>query len=92
MGGFDNQGILDRPGATYEERVKEIRYRIELMAPGGSWVAHPVMIDPSIGTALTDVLYDYNGPLMARAGYTPPPKPVAAAKNVYSQGYEKNEV
>ena len=92
VGGFDNQGILDRPGATYEERVKEIRYRIELMAPGGSWVAHPVMIDPSIGTALTDVLYDYNGPLMARAGYTPPPKPVAAAKNVYSQGYEKNEV
>lgn len=91
VGGFDNQGILDRPGATYEERVKEIRYRVELMAPGGSWVAHPVMLDPSIGVALTDVLYEYNGPLMAKAGYTPPPKPAAAAKNVYSQGYEKNE-
>jgi hypothetical protein len=89
VGGFDNQGILDRPGATYEERVKEIRYRIEQMAPGGSWVAHPTMVDPQIGVALMDVLYEYNEPLMKKAGYTPPPKPKVPVKNVYSKGYEK---
>jgi uroporphyrinogen decarboxylase len=92
VGGFDNQGILDRPGATYEERIKEIRYRVELMAPGGSWVAHPVMLDPAIGLALTDVLYEYNAPLWAKAGYTPPPKPKTAKKNAYSQGYEKTSL
>lgn len=89
VGGFDNQGVLDRPGATYEERVKELRYRIELMAPGGSWVAHPVMIDPTIGLALADVLYDYNEPLMKKIGYTPLAKPTQVTKNVYSKGYEK---
>ena len=89
VGGFDNQGILDRPGVTYQERVREIRYRVELMAPGGSWVAHPVMLDPEIGTALVDVLYEYNAPLMADVGYEPPPKPGTAAKNVYTRGYEK---
>jgi uroporphyrinogen decarboxylase len=91
VGGFDNQGILDRPGATCEERIKEIRYRIELMAPGGSWVAHPVMLDPAIGFALTDVLYEYNAPFWEKAGYTPPPKPKAVIKNAYSHGYEKNK-
>ena len=89
VGGFDNQGILDRPGVTYEERVQEIRYRIELMAPGGSWVAHPVMMDPEIGIALTDVLYEYNAPFWERVGYYPPPKPRQPRKNVYSQGYQK---
>lgn len=91
VGGFDNQGVLDRPGATYEERVQEIRRCIDLMAPGGSWVAHPVMMDPSVGIALTDVLYEYNAPLWEKAGYTPPPKPEMARQNVYSQGYAKNE-
>lgn len=89
VGGFDNQGILDRPGATYEERVKEIRYRVELMAPGGSWVAHPVMLDSDIAYALADVLYEYNTPLMRRVGYTPGPKPNVPAKNVYLEGYDK---
>ncbi|MCD7867470.1 MAG: hypothetical protein LUG62_04585 [Clostridiales bacterium] len=90
VGGFDNQGILDRPGATYEEREKEIRYRVELMAPGGSWVAHPVVIDTDIMLVLADVLYDYNAPAWQRLGYNPPPKP-GKYKNVYSSGYSKNE-
>jgi len=89
VGGFDNQGVLDKPGATYEERVNELRYRIELMAPGGSWVAHPVMVDPVVGLVLADVLYEYNEPFMAKVGYTPPPKPSAAVKSVYSKGYQK---
>lgn len=89
IGGFDNQGILDRPGATYQERYDEILNRIRLMAPGGSWVAHPVMLDPDIGIALTDALYDYNRPLWEKAGYTPPEKPAQTVKNVYTAGHEK---
>jgi len=89
VGGFDNQHVLDRPGVTYEERMEELRYRIALMAPGGSWIAHPVMLDPDVGLALADALYEYNGPLMAKVGYTPPPKPGKALKNAYSKGYEK---
>lgn len=89
VGGFDNQGVLDRPGVTYEERVGEIRKRIELMAPGGSWIAHPVMLDQTIGLALADVLYEYNGPLWEKVGYTAPPKPVQVGTGVYTAGHEK---
>lgn len=88
VGGFDNQGILDRPGATYEERVQEIRKRVEMMAPGGSWIAHPVMIDPTIGLALSDVLYEHNQHLWDKVGYVAPPKPMMAAANAYTKGHE----
>jgi len=91
VGGFDNQGILDRPGATYEERAREIRYRVGLMAPGGSWIAHPTMLDPAIGIALADVLYEYNEPLWRKAGYTPPPKPRKALKNTFANYTKKGE-
>ena len=84
VGGFDNQGVLDRPGVTYEERVKEIRYRVELMAPGGSWVAHSTIIDPEISIAIADVLYEYNAPLWVKADYTPPAKPKSAQKNPFA--------
>jgi uroporphyrinogen decarboxylase len=83
-GGFDNQGILDRPGVSYEERAKEIRCRVEQMAPGGSWVAHSTIIDPNISIALADVLYEYNAPLWEKAGYTPPPKPTTAQRSPYT--------
>lgn len=89
VGGFDNQGILDKSGATYEERAQEIRYRIELMAPGGSWVAHPVMLDPKIGVVLTDILYEYNQPIWDKLGYQAPPKPTQAIANAYTKGHEK---
>lgn len=85
VGGFDNQGILDRQGATYDERYKEIMYRIKLMAPGGGWIAHPTMIDASISEPLIDALYEYNAPLWEAAGYNPPPKPNAMKKTVYAQ-------
>lgn len=91
VGGFDNQGALDRPGATYEERVEEIRYRIELMAPGGSWVAHPTMIDASISESLIDVMYEYNRPLWKKAGYIPPKKPEYLKKTVYAAADSKSE-
>ena len=91
VGGFDNQGVLDREGATYEERYEEIKKRIELMAPGRSWIAHPTMIDPKISQPLIDVLYEYNAPLWEKAGYTPPPKPGALKKTVYAAADQKEE-
>ncbi len=88
VGGFDNQGILDKPDSTYEEQYKELFERISLMAPGGSWVAHPVMLNPELGLVLTDALYEYNSELMEKAGYVPPPKPLSVKKNAYKVGYE----
>ena len=61
---------------------------MEMMAPGGSWIAHPVMIDPAIGLALSDVLYEYNQPLWDKVGYVAPPKPMMAAANAYTKGHE----
>ena len=89
VGGFDNQGVLDRPGVTYEERTEEIRKTVELMAPGGSWIAHPVILDQTIGLALADVLYEYNQPLWNKVGYVAPPKPQQAGTGVYTAGHEK---
>ena len=85
VGGFDNQGVLDRQGATYQERYEEIMYRIKLMAPGGGWVAQPTMLEPTISEPLIDALYEYNAPLWEKAGYTPPPKPAAPKKTAYAQ-------
>ena len=88
VGGFDNQHVLDRQGVTYEERYEEIKYRVGLMAPGGSWVAQPAMIDPSISQPLIDVLYEYNQPLWEKAGYIPPEKPNALKRTVYAAANE----
>lgn len=90
VGGFDNQNVLDRQGATYQERYDEIKYRVELMAPGGSWVAHPTMIDPTISQPLIDVLYEYNQPLWEKVGYIPPEKPGALKKTVYAASDESS--
>lgn len=41
-GGFDNMGILDLPGVNTEKVKKEYRRVIDLLAPGGSYVAFPI--------------------------------------------------
>lgn len=91
VGGFDNQGVLDRQNVSYEERYGEIKYRIELMAPGGSWIAHPTMIDPGISEPLIDVLYEINTPLWEKCGYVPPAKPGALDKTVYAKADSEKE-
>ena len=88
VGGFDNQGILDRQGAGYRERYEECLYRIGLMAPGGSWVAEPAMIDPGITGPLVDALYEYNAPLWEKAGYCPPEKPKQMTRTAYTAAHE----
>lgn len=43
-GGFDNQYVLEKPGATPEEIKAEYRRVIDLLAPGGSYVVYPITI------------------------------------------------
>ncbi len=47
-GGFDNQGVFDKAGVTEEEVRKEVRRTYDLMAPGGSFVAYPLIIQKEI--------------------------------------------
>ena len=68
VGGFDNLNVLDRKGATYQERYDSILGTIQTLAPYGSWVGQPAMIDMAIAEPLVDALYDYNKPLMEKAG------------------------
>jgi|LSQX01.2.fsa_nt_gb uroporphyrinogen decarboxylase len=89
VGGFDNQGVLEKPGVTYQKQLDEIRYRIKEMSPGGSWVAHPIMLNPQTGLVLVDALYEHNLPLMKKVGYSPPPKPTKAKINAYTKGYQR---
>ena len=43
-GGFDTNGVLDVPGVSPEEIKAEYRRVIDLLAPGGSYVAFPVTL------------------------------------------------
>ena len=43
-GGFDNQYVLEQPGATPEQIKAEYRRAVDLLAPGGSYVVYPITI------------------------------------------------
>lgn len=43
-GGFDSQGVFDRQGVTYDECYQETARVINLMAPGGSYIAFTITI------------------------------------------------
>ena len=47
-GGFDNQGIFDKAGVTEEEVRAEVRRTYDELAPGGSYVAYPLVIQKEI--------------------------------------------
>ena len=44
VGGFDTQGVFDKPGVTEEEIRAEVRRAYALLAPGGSFVGFPLTI------------------------------------------------
>ena len=46
-GGIDSQFVLNRPGATREEIITEVRKRISEMAEGGGYIAGPSHTIPS---------------------------------------------
>jgi hypothetical protein len=41
-GGFDNQGVFDRDGATFQDYYDETARVLRLMAPGGSYIAFTI--------------------------------------------------
>lgn len=41
-GGFDNLGVLERPGVTVGEIKAEYRRVIDSLAPGGSYIVYPI--------------------------------------------------
>ena len=43
-GGFDSQGVFDRQDATYEDCYRETARVLNLMAPGGSYIAFTITI------------------------------------------------
>ena len=68
VGGFDNLHILDRIGATYDEKYAHMLEMMETLEPYGSWVAQPSLIDMASTEALIDSLYKVNAPLMEAVG------------------------
>lgn len=55
MGGYNTQGILERPGVTEEERVANMKDACDILAPGG-YAALPLVIDmPGIAPTLLKV-------------------------------------
>lgn len=44
VGGYDNQNVFDRPGVTEEEIRAEVVRTMDLLAPGGSFVAFPLTV------------------------------------------------
>ena len=47
-GGFDNQGVFDKAGVTEEEVRAEVRKTYHELAPGGGYVAYPLVIQKEI--------------------------------------------
>lgn len=45
VGGYNTQGVLERPGTTEEERKEEFRDAYRILAPGGGYAALPLVID-----------------------------------------------
>jgi hypothetical protein len=61
-GGIDSQFVLDRPGVTAAEVRAEARRVIDLLAPGGGYIAgpsHRVPFDPALVAALKDEVERY---------------------------------
>lgn len=44
VGGYDTQNVFDRPGVTEEEIRSEVRRTMDLLAPGGSFMAFPLTV------------------------------------------------
>ena len=57
-GGFDNQGVFDKLGVTFEECYEETKRAVELMAPGGSYIAFTVTVSNDFQPAFQKAMMD----------------------------------
>jgi hypothetical protein len=58
-GGFDNVGIFDREGVTTDEIKNEYQRVIDLLAPGGSYVAFPITLTLDFVPAFLEKHFEY---------------------------------
>jgi hypothetical protein len=70
-GGFDNQGVLDRLDASEEDIRRSLLKTLQDMSKGGQWIARVSFLDKTREDIWLDVLYEWNKPLMERAGVKP---------------------
>ena len=59
VGGFDTQGVFDRIGVTEEEIRAEVRRTLDLLAPGGSYIAFPLTITFDFVPVFLDEFYKH---------------------------------
>lgn len=58
-GGFNSQGILERPGASEEEIRAEVRRCIDALAPGGNFSTMCPIIDTKVAGIVADEISSY---------------------------------
>lgn len=63
-GGFDNIGVFDRLGATYEECYEETMSVLKKMAPGGSYIAYTVTAKTDFLPAFNQAVLDYRASVL----------------------------
>ncbi len=83
MGGFDNLNVLDVPGASYEQKYDSMKQTVETLAPYGSWVAEPVMVEMDTAQPLIDLMYEYNKPFKDAVGVASEPPGEFTGRSVY---------
>jgi uroporphyrinogen-III decarboxylase len=69
-GGIDSQFVLNKPGATEEGVRREVRRRIDELAPGGGYIAapsHAVPTDPKLQQAMKEEISNYGRAFYAKA-------------------------
>jgi len=71
-GGFNNTGIFDNPYASDEEIRAEVRRVLAEVAPGGSYIAWPVILSDKAIKVFVDEVMKENAPKMIAAGVIPP--------------------
>lgn len=70
-GGFDNQGVLDRPDST-ENQIKESLIKtLTEMSPGGKWIARLSFIEKNREQIWLNILDEWNRPLYEKCGVIP---------------------
>ena len=66
MGGIDAQNIVDNEHVSEEEIRKEVRTKIDLLAPGGGYIPFAVSMSPRNAIAL-DEIKNYGATFYQRA-------------------------
>ena len=62
VGGIDNQGVLEQPDTTLEEKKKACTDAVDLLAPGGSFISYPSVADFDLLPLMLGEYFRYDVP------------------------------